>query len=352
VQNTCTGKEKTLDPKKYFQKYHSRICFEAFLRSLLLGLVIGLGSAFAAAFVTWFLSFNGLWLTLAVLVAVTAGFTALFYFKVYQPTAMSNARRLDRYGLEERLITMVEYDGDDSYIAEAQRNDAKAELAKFEAKQIKFKFSTKILVSCIISAVIGLGMTLITTLSSYGIVPTGNDVLNVLFPPPPDVYYEVKYVVAEEGTGYILGESSQSVIKGGNSEAVVAVAADGFIFKGWDDGNKSAERQEGEVLTALEFSAIFIHVDDDNADESEDEEEADDLPEDSGGEGPGEGEGEGSGDGAAGKYEDYNQIINGSEYYRDHLSDAQDNIDNSLQEDGDGLTDEQKEVIKNYIGIV
>lgn len=346
----CAGKEKILDPKKYFQKYHSRICFEAFLRSLLLGLVIGLGTAFAAAFVTWFLSFNGLWLTLGLLIAVTAGATALFYFKVYQPTAMSNARRLDRYGLEERLITMVEYDGDDSYIAEAQRNDAKAELAKFEASQIKFKFSAKVAVACLISAVIGLGMTLITTLSSYGIVPTGNDVLNVLFPPPPDTYYEVKYVAAEGG--YILGNDNQSVIKGGNSEAVVAVAADGFIFKGWDDGNKSAERQDSEILTALEFSAIFIHVDDENADELEDDEKADDLPEDAGGEGPSEGDGESGGDGAGGKYEDYNQIINGETYYRDHLSDAQDSIDNTLQEGEDGLSEEQKEVIKNYIGIV
>jgi hypothetical protein len=175
-------------------------------------------------------------------------------------------------------------------------------------------------------------------------------VLNVLFPPPPDTYYEVKYV-AKEG-GYILGTSEQSVIKGGSSETVVAVAEDGFIFKGWDDGNKNPERKDGEVLTALEFSAIFIHADDDNADEAEDNEEADDLPEDSGGEGEGEGEGEGGGEGAGGKYEDYNQIINGETYYRDHLSDAQESIDSTLQEDGEGLTEEQKEVIKNYIGIV
>ena len=130
-----------MDPKKYFKKYHTKLKLEAILKSLLLGLIIGSSAAFVMAATAWFVGFNGLWIAIGILVAVTAASTTLFYLKKFKLTAEGNARRLDRYGLEERLITMVEYDGDDSYIAKAQREDAKAELEKFEANRIKFKFA-------------------------------------------------------------------------------------------------------------------------------------------------------------------------------------------------------------------
>ena len=345
------GKENKLDPKKYFEKYYSRLRFEAVLKSLLPGLIVGLAAAFVMATVSWFCDFNGLWLSIGLLVLVSAGMTVLFYYKHFKPTAESNARRIDRYGLEERLITMVELDGDDSYIAIAQREDAKAELAKFEANQIRFKLSKKVIIACSIVAVFGLGMTTVTGLSAAGVIPNGMEVLDAIIPDPPPVYLAVEYV--EGNGGFILGDKSQDVLLGSDSELVFAFANDGYVFKCWSDGNKSPARIDENVSTELEFEAIFIPVDDIKADEEEDPEEADDVPEPEGGEGDGEGDpADGDPSTGGGKYDDFNQIIDGKTYYREHLDEYREAIEEYLKENSDGLTEEQKELIQNYIGIV
>ena len=341
-----------MDPKKYFAKYDSRLKFEAILKSLLPGLTIGLATAFAMATVSWFFDFGaGLWISLALLAVTSAVMTVLFYQKKFKPTAESNARRIDRYGLEERLITMVEYDGDDSYIASAQREDAKRELAKFEANTIKFKLSTKIIIACSVAAVFGFGMMTVTGLCSAGIIPSGMEVLDAIIPDPPPIYHSVEYSVDDEACGFILGDTSQDILKGESTKLVVAFANDGYVFKSWSDGNKSPARIDEGVETNLEFEAIFIPLDDSGADESEDEEEADDVPDADGGKGPG-GDGDPSAGGAAGKYESFNQIINGETFYKEVIKDYQEAIEDALKENDEGLTDEQKEIIKNYIGIV
>lgn len=339
-----------MDPKKYFKKYHSKLKFEAILKSLLMGLIIGFSAAFAMAAVAWFAGFNGLWIAIGILVGVTAAATAIFYLKKFKLTAEGNARRLDRYGLEERLITMVELDGDESYIAKAQREDAKAELAKFEANKIKFKFSTAVIVACSILAVFGSAMITVTGLHTAGIIPSGLELLDALIPDPPPTYFKVEYS-ADENQGFILGDTKQDVLKGEDSKLVVAFANDGYVFKCWSDGEKSPARIDENVNTLLEFEAIFIPLDDSDADESEDEEQADDVPEEDGGAGDGEGEGEPTA-GGGGKYESFNQIINGKTFYREVLKDYQEIIEEQLKENSDGLTEEQKEIIKNYIGIV
>ena len=340
-----------MDPKKYFQKYDSKLKFEALLKSILPALIIGLSVAFVMATVSWFLEIKGgLFISVGLLVAVTAAFAALFYYKRFKPTAQSNARRLDRYGLEERLITMIEFDTDDSYIASAQREDAKAALEKFEATSIKFKLSKKVIIACSIVAVFGLGMTVVTGLSSAGILPSGMEVLDAIIPDAPPVYRTVEYLEGEGG--FLLGDKSQDVLLGGSSTLVVAFANDGYVFKAWSDGYASPARIDDNVTAELEFTAIFVPLDDSGADETEDEEEADDVPEEDGGGGDGDGDPEGDPAAGGGKYDDFNQIIDGSTYYRELLKDYQDAIEETLKENEDGLSEEQKEIIKNYIGIV
>lgn len=322
---------------------------EALLKSLLCGLIIGLAAMFIAAFSSWFPAYNILNIAIILMLAITAVSAALFYFFLFRPTAIGNAKRLDRMGLEERLITMIEYDGDDSYIAKAQRNDAKEKLATIQAHQINFNIPKKVVTAVIICAALGLGMTTVTTLSVANILPSGFEVLDAIIPDAPKTYFSVSYV-AENG-GYIEGDANQRVLKGESAETVIAVAADGFIFKGWSDGSKSPARADGDVMTELIFNAIFIPVDGAEKDEAEPEEEADDVPDPESQQGEGDGDPTDSG-GAGGKYEDYNQIIDGSKYYREFLDTYRDTIDNELEADEGGLTEEQKELIKNYIDIV
>ena len=138
-----------------FQKQQPKLKQEAMLRSVLSGLAVGLGANFLVALITWFAPFNGLWISLAVLVAVTAIATPIFYKKRFSFDDTKSARRIDRLGLEERLITMVELDKDDSYIAKIQREDAKAALASITNDQIKIKISKAIVVAVTICAVLG-----------------------------------------------------------------------------------------------------------------------------------------------------------------------------------------------------
>ena len=126
-----------MNSNKHFSKYYSKLRFEAVIKALVAGLSVGFVANFIAALVTWFTPVDGLWISLGVLVGVSAIATLLFYFKRFRPNAVSNARRLDRLGLEERLVTMIEYENDESYIAAAQRADAKASLEKVDKKDIR-----------------------------------------------------------------------------------------------------------------------------------------------------------------------------------------------------------------------
>ena len=107
-------KEHIMDNKQHFKKYLAKLRFEAFLKSLFSGLAVGFIANFIAALVIWFTPYNEIWISLTALGVVTVVATAIFYFKTYYPSVMANARRLDKLGLEERLITMVEYENDDS----------------------------------------------------------------------------------------------------------------------------------------------------------------------------------------------------------------------------------------------
>ena len=132
---------------KFFPEHQKRLNDEAILRSVLCGLAVGFGANFVAALVTWLLPINGIVICLAVLLGVTAIATLIFYVKCFRPDDTMNARRIDRLGLEERLITMVELEDNDSCIAKAQRADAQAALASVDSKQLKFRISTAIVVA-------------------------------------------------------------------------------------------------------------------------------------------------------------------------------------------------------------
>ena len=290
-------------------------------------------------------------------VALTLVYGVLFFFLKYKPSVAETAKRVDRLGLEERMITMLELAGDDSYIATAQRENAKASLARVEDRKIKLRISK--VVACIAAAsfILGASMTTITGLASNDILPDFNEVVE---DDPYANYLPVTYMV-EEG-GWIEGEADQLVEPGGSTTPVVAMPEDGWVFEGWDDGYADTERQETNVTTELYFVAIFVQIEEgeggedgeaeegNNGSQSTEGDKADDLPQGgsanaesdqngadgsegdgsgskgdaeggqgAGNEQEGEGKGEGKGQGAGGKWQDSNQFIDGNTYYRDYL---------------------------------
>jgi hypothetical protein len=296
------------------------------------------------ALVYWFLSPSGLWIALAAFAVVTAALTAVFYKTVFSPTVKRNAARLDRHGLDERLITMVELEGDDSYIAQIQRKDAMENLNKLDKKQVKFRVTTAMLVVAIVFGTLFVGMTGVEVMSQAGIIPTGKEVWLALFPPPPLPEYDVKYGVSEK-YGYLIGENEQKVTEGENSSNVLVVANDGYMFLAWSDGEMKPSRSDKNVTKDIEVSAIFIEVKDE-ADRGGDEDEPDDVP----GDGPGR-PGDNGDPSGGGKYEEVNQVIDGDTYYRDIYEYYYEDLLKAL-EDREDIPDDVREIIEAYFNII
>lgn len=329
--------------QKKFDRYDSVLRREAIIKSLLLGAVFGAGVGFVVATVFWFLSSNGILPAVLSFVVVTLALMLVFYKTVFSPTVKKNAKRLDRYGLDERLITMVELEGDDSYIAEVQRRDAVENLGKLDKKQVKIKIATVIIVLIAVFGTLFAGAFATEALSNAGVIPSGIEVWHMIFPPEPPEEFNVKYSVGKGG--YIIGNAEQTVTDGEDGERVLAVAEDGYMFLAWNDGVFNPSRKDTEVTKDIEVSAIFIEVKDDE-DAGDDEDEPDDVP----------GEGQGPGDqnnpgGGGGKYEEVNQIIDGDTYYRDVYEHYYEDLLKALEERED-ISDEMRDIIETYFGII
>ena len=353
-----------MNQKTPFQKLTPKLRLEALVNSLIRGASIGFAAGFIAALITWFTSFNGLWTGLGAFLAVTLVASALFYYLKFRPTVLQNARRLDSMGLEERLVTMIEFSNDDSCMAKLQRSDAEAALNKIDKKQIKANFSRKLIAVFTVCCLLGSGMTTVAALGYNGIIPSGSELLEQVLPEEMQVFLEVTYLV-EEG-GEIVGETDQLVAMGENADAVLAVADDGYEFIGWDDGSENPARQDFRVTNHIVVMAIFVPIEEEEGEDDSGDEEGDDEGEDDSGEPGGEGQNQkpsdpenpedenddSESDDAGGKYDSYNQIIDGKTYYREHLLAAKADIEEFLKKYEDVLTEEEKAIILAYIGIV
>lgn len=340
--------------KKLFNKHYNRLVFEAVLRSALFGLAVGFGTNTLLGLLVWLFEFGNIWLPIGVGVGVGIASGVAIYFLKHKPSPQQVARRLDRLGLEERTITMLELDGDDSYIAQIQRENAVDHIERVQDKKLRLRVPKVLISLAIVAFLVGSSMTTVVGLAESNIIPSGGDLLP---PDPTELPFSVSYMVDEGGE--IVGEMDQLVYPGSSTEPVVAVADDGWVFVGWDDGNENPERYEKDVDTDMIFIAIFEEIGDTEGGSSDDSAEgqpgsgeegdaADDVPSGSesssesdqtgqgdkgdasgsdgdseGGQGSGEeqgeGKGEGQGAGAGGKWQESNQFIDGQTYYKDYL---------------------------------
>ena len=342
--------------KQMLKKHYLRLVTEAIIKSLLTGLAIGFAANFILALLSWIFSFGGIWLAIGVGAGVWIASGVLLYFFKFRPSIRETAERMDRLGLEERMITMLELKEDNSYIAFAQRENAKASIAHIDGRKIKFRISKAVVCCTVVAMVLGSSMTTVKGLTDNGEIPGFDELVE---DDPFANYIPVTYTVNEGG--YIDGETDQLVEPGGATTPVVAVADDGWVFVGWDDGYSELERFETNVTNALYFEALFEEIIDEGGSSdgdgsggkdgstSKEGDEAEDLPansgasadsdqtgadgsegdgsgskgENDGGQGSsdeqGEGKGDGKGQGAGGKWDDSNTFLDGETYYREWL---------------------------------
>ena len=345
-----------MDVKKLFDKYYSRLEKEAYLKSLFSGLVVGFVVNFIVAFAFWFSDAEGLGWAIAAFLVATAVTAWLFYEYKFKPNNKQVAARIDSLGLEERMITMNEFIDDKSVMAKWQREDAKKKLAEFNASMVKFVFSKAlIIVLCIVGAM-GVAMTTITGLSDKGIISSGKEVFEELFPDEPIQQVTLLYL-AEEG-GLIEGDDVQIFDLGGDGSEVWAVAEDGWMFVEWSDGVTDPHRCDYRIEADTEYTATFAQIGDgDGSGEGEGEGE------------PGGGEGQpGSGDtpsksdqpsdkdgppnnGANGSYTENNMVLDGDTYYRDVFEEYYNQAMEYLA-NGEDIPDELRTLIQTYFDVI
>ncbi len=299
-----------MSQKKKFERFDKKLRIESLVKSLLAGVAVGAAVAFVLATVYWFMDKNGLPIALAAFAGGTVLVAVLAHCTVFHPTALRNARRLDRYGLDERLVTMVELENDDSYIAKLQREDALAHLQKLDKKRVKLKVPLVIVVCVAVFAVLCVSMTTVEGLSQAGVLPSGRDLFYQLFPVDPPDRFTVVYAAGTGGT--VMGDCDQLVVQGESSERVLAVADEGYMFLGWDDGSETPSRVDDNVTSHKKLTALFVLVADDGQG-SDDEDEPDDVPNLDGMPQPSP---DPNGEGAL-PYLEINQVIDNETYFRD-----------------------------------
>ena len=333
---------------KALGKYYARVAKEGIIKSVLLGLLIGFCALAVLSGVYWFMGWKSAWVCLVVWAAVSAASAYAFYRWRYKPTTKEIARRVDELGLEERILTMMELEGDDSFIARKQREDAQAALNTVHAGLIKVTLSVSQMIYTAVAAVIGIGAVVVAFLTAAGVIPSGQDLMYAATGQGVVTTYVVTYVAQDE-EGAILGESKQTVEEGGSTESVAAIANDGWMFVKWSDGLQVPYRQEVGVTEDMTIKVVFEKINVGNQG-GLDADEPDDAPGDqeatSGKPSDEEPPDYEDGEKLPQKYEEVNQIINGETYYGSVYDESYQEAMDKLQ--GEEYSEDEKKIGSGY----
>lgn len=384
-----------MDSNQIYDKYCSRLKKEGILKALLCGTAIGLFVAAVLTFIFWLVDFEYFWIAPIIGAALVGAATPMFYHWLFRPTASSMAHRVDGLGLEERIVTMNELQGDDSYIAQRQREDAQAALvslgkasseggkaAAAAAKgvtKLAMRIPKKIIIAVASVALAYVPMQTVGILSYNGTLPKAKAIAEQIADKETE-YHTVSYIT--DGEGFIDGDSDQVVADGESAEIVMAVAEDGWYFYGWMDAqyldmvgflqsfglldsyieSNDPVRLDENITADFEICALFMEMSDNKGDPSDDDGDGPSQPGEDGqpgdGDGPGQpgsdgsmgpgAPGDGSGAGSGDSKQD-NTWMDGDTPIKDYSQQIWDEAMQMIAE-GKELPDDIREIIEGYFG--
>lgn len=327
-----------------FKQYYRRLKREAILKSLLWGLAFGVIAAFIVGFATWMSYFKGFFLTLGIFAGVTAIVSVAVYFIFFKPSARDVARRIDALGLEERMITMLELEKDESYMAMRQREDAKQSLSDLGGAKMKFALSLTLTLLLSVGGFFGVAATTVTGLSDFGVIPSGAQLIDEAKGRSPKNYFEVNYIATNGGE--IFGEAQQKIVKNGSTETVIATPKDGFRFYRWTDGYPYPARSDSGITENITFTAWFLPITADEDEETPDGDEATDQPSEDGNDSDDEQPAKPGVDPP-----NYDYVYDWTIKYKDVFGDYYAEIIELLAQDGE-LTEEERKFIETYLNTI
>lgn len=334
------------------QQYKIRLNRERWIKSALFGIFTGSCIAILCALICWIFGIKLLWIYILTFVATITATTVIYYFCKFKSSRSKLASRIDALGLEERVLTMTQLEGNNSYIACRQREDTIKSLQKFNASSIKIIIPSLMIIICCVTLILGISVVTVSMMSNISLI----DLIRDHHKPVLSNFFHLIYSVNDSNKGIVYGNLEQTVKDAENGSIVQAVAMDGYVFVGWSDGYENATRIDKNIKKDIFVNAIFIAIEENEEQDKTLEEQQETNP--NGGNSnytdfnnqgnPINGAGNGRGDGAgAGSDNASNQVIDGSTYYGDEygssLSDAQDGVGSN-----NNLSNNEKDVIGDY----
>ncbi|MBP5342497.1 hypothetical protein J6Y73_01005 [bacterium] len=332
--------------KNDFKKLYDAFIKNAVKKSLFYSLFISFAVLFVISLTFWIVDVKEFWIAFIVFGVLEIALFFIFYHFL-KPNDVKFSKELDALGLEQRVITMYEYQDDDSLMAKVQRENAVEHIRRFDVKLLKFVIPVLLLVFMISSVVLGVSASTVSVLSATGVIKSGKETISDIIP-QEEVYYTISYT-AKKG-GIVEGELNQVIKAGEDAEAVIAVSTHGYIFVSWSDGVRDPYRKDIKVSKNLDIFASFISIDEymemlKNPGEPE-------IPEE-----PAQGnipipKDEGDGDPLLQRYDENSQIIDGETYYGESVFDGyQQDMIEMLAQDTE-MSTETKKIINDYFDTI
>ena len=349
-----------------FRKYYAKLRNEGILKAFLCALIVGFAALFVSTIVFMVLEIKAFLVCIAIFGAATLVATPIFYFVKFRPNTKSIAKRIDELGLEERLLTMTQLEGDTSYIAMKQREDALKALNSVNAGLIKFAVSASLIIAVSVSAILGLIPS--TIMAVVETMPPVEEQLPEYTLTYKSQDMKMGKVVSWDGelstsdkdvNGKEVGFVKLTAVEGEDApQGVTAVPYDGYMFVAWSDeyvgphGEITPYRLDVSVEKSATIWAIFAEADVGKDDGADDEDLPDDMPWNEDGE-PGENgpeiPGQDPSEGTGGRAEANNQVINGETYYGGELDGAISDAMEGVSGNG-SIGGEEIGIIGGYLG--
>lgn len=261
---------------KTLNNFYARLKKEGIIKSVLFALAVSFAVLLITAGACWFADFGGYWLCIVLFVLSFGATMPLIYHFKFRPTKKYVAKRVDKLGLDERMLTMVEFEDQDSYIYRRQREDAEKTLQKYNSSLIKFVLSTSLIVCACVIAFFGVSMTTVYGLSQADVLPSGKELVRTITAKPAAEYtlvYRLSDKQKEFATLYSAScpegatEITITVKEGDDGEVILPVANKGYVFVGWSDGYNGVYRTDkdvqGRVIVTAIFEELSYNLDDD-----------------------------------------------------------------------------------------
>ncbi len=151
-----------MNVNKLLRPFKNRLLFEAYIKSFLSALTLGAATSALAGLMLRLKEVSSL---LPYSLAF-GGFICLLSFPLFlslrdYPTRKKIASRLDGLGLQDRVSTMLEYQKDDSPIAEIQRKDTLERLKAVAPKTLPIRIGKRYWIPCLVSLVLATAVLLL-----------------------------------------------------------------------------------------------------------------------------------------------------------------------------------------------